>query len=243
MLLGADGNPLRSDGNAPPAQKLPPPPAGTVDDGIASGAPIAPPDRTNTLGTFSMPDDLANFDPTFDPLAVERPAYDLAAASGRPDEAVYGACGPASAAELPEWVAYMKNQMGATRMLGLFTAEDAAARSQSNSPEGYYSEIIAAGGFDSNKVGLIDPRSPGAREAVMQVMRDTAQSRERLCVHCANGHSLTGVVLADWLLTDWIGGDNYEEACDTLRSRLRLAGVERVVYPDTLEYWMQQGHL
>ena len=81
MLLGADGNPLRSDGNAPPAQKLPPPPAGTVDDGIASGAPIAPPDRTNTLGTFSMPDDLANFDPTFDPLAVERPAYDLAAAS------------------------------------------------------------------------------------------------------------------------------------------------------------------
>ena len=47
-----------------------------------------------------MPEDLADFDPSIDPLAVEAPAHDLAAASGRPDEAVWGAIAPATSADL-----------------------------------------------------------------------------------------------------------------------------------------------
>ena len=74
-------------------------------------------------------------------------------------------------------------------------------------------------------------------------MRDTQAAREKLCVHCTDGSSLTGVVMADWLLTDYIGGDNYEEACHALAIRKRLAGVEREVDPAVLESWILDGHL
>ena len=62
-------------------------------------------------------------------------------------------------------------------------------------------------------------------------------------MHCTDGSSLTGVVMADWLLTDYIGGDNYEEACHALAIRKRLAGVERKVDPAVLESWILDGHL
>ena len=44
-------------------------------------------------------------------------------------------------------------------------------------------------------------------------------------------------------LTDYIGGDNYEEACHALAERKRLAGVGRVAEAAQLEMWVTQGHL
>ena len=49
--------------------------------------------------------------------------------------------------------------------------------------------------------------------------------------------------MADWLLTDYIGGDNYLEACDMLRSRKRLSGVGRSADEATLEQWITTGNL
>ena len=78
----------------------------------------------------------------------------------------------------------------------------------------------------------------------MSVMRDAQATRgERLCVHCADGHKLTAIVLADWLLTDYIGGENYEEASAALAARKRLAGVERVADVAALEQWIVEGQL
>ena len=111
MLLGADGLPMKKGAAGAPS---PPPPSsdGSVNVDIAapterkyvlahirlrrarvshSPYPIPPPHRRNVFGSLSLPEDLADFDPTIDPLATEAPAHDLAAASGRPDEAVWGA--------------------------------------------------------------------------------------------------------------------------------------------------------
>ena len=58
---------------------------------------------------------------------------------------------------------------------------------------------------------------------------------------CAEPEEL--LVLADWLLTDYIGGENYLEACHALAMRKRLAGVERRVEDHVLEQWIREGHL
>ena len=98
-------------------------------------------------------------------------------------------------------------------------------------------------GFDADKVGLMDPRVDGARDAAWGVMSAAKAAGEKPCVHCADGNSLTAVVLADWLLTDYIGGDNYVEACDLLKARKRLSGVGREVEAVDLERWVADGHL
>ena len=90
---------------------------------------------------------------------------------------------------------------------------------------------------------LLDPRNPGSRDVVLAIVRDAAASRQNLCIHCADGVALTGVALADWLLTDYIGGDNYLEAVHCLAMRKRLSGVERRVPEEQLEAWITQGHL
>jgi hypothetical protein len=38
-------------------------------------------------------------------------------------------------------------------------------------------------------------------------------------------------------------GENYLEACDALAARKRLAGVERQVPADKLEFWIREGRL
>ena len=112
MLLGADGLPMKKGAAGAPS---PPPPSsdGSVNVDIAAPTErkyvlaqrrlrrarvsLSPcpyttsPSRRNVFGSLSLPEDLADFDPTIDPLATEAPAHDLAAASGRPDEAVWGA--------------------------------------------------------------------------------------------------------------------------------------------------------
>jgi hypothetical protein len=240
LLLGSDGLPMKKSGGAqPPAgaqtpEGVPPPVAVPTDDfSDRPAVAVSKPD--------SMPSDLADFDPTFDPLAAPRPLYDLAAASGRPDEALFGAAAPASSEELGEWAEHMRGA-GVSRVLGLFSAEEAAARAANGTPEGYFSELVSAG-FEASGVGLLDPHAPGAREAVLGMAREAQQSKERLCVHCADGTKHTSVVLADWLMTDYIGGSNTEEAIAALAARKRLAGVERVADAEALERWVEQGHL
>ena len=125
---------------------------------------------------------------------------------------------------------------------GLFSAEEAGARAPNGTPEGYFGALVSAG-FEASGVGLLDPHAPGAREAVLGMAREAAEAKERLCVHCANGHTHTAVILADWLLTDYIGGENYDEAVATLAARKRLAGVERKADVEALARWVEQGHL
>ena len=135
---------------------------------------------------------------------------------------------------------------GMTRVLGLFTAEDAGARSTAGTPEGYFQELVAAGPFEEANVGLIDPRSVGARDAVLNVLRQTQEAREKICIHCADGHKLTAIVLSDWLLTDYIGGGSgeYGGGEDLLAAEWkRLAGVGRFADLEELERWVAEGHL
>ena len=126
MLLGGDGLPMKKTDSSSPFGSG----AGGLlgPDGRPAGAP--PPDSGGDRGAFIMPDDLADFDPTFDPLAAKRPAYDLAAASGRTEEVIWGAVAPESASEVGEWSAHLRER-GVVRLLGLFSTEDAAARAES----------------------------------------------------------------------------------------------------------------
>jgi hypothetical protein len=195
-------------------------------------------------GKFSrseLPSDLLDFDPTYDPLAADRPSYDLAAASGRYEERVWGAIAPKGAAEISEWSAHLQSE-GITRVLGLFTEQQAAARSPDGTATGYMAALVEAG-FDPNCVALLDPRTDGAREVIYGHIRAAADNRENLCVHCADGNRFTAVPMADWLLTDYIGGENYLEACSALEARKRLAGVGRTVDAAMLEAWMTEGRL
>ena len=128
------------------------------------------------------------------------------------------------------------------RVLGLFTEADAAARGPDGTAAGYMGALVESG-FDPNAVFLLDPRNPGARDLVLTMARDAHAKRQKLCIHCVDGTSLTGVAMADWLLTDYIGGNNFLEACDALAARKRLAGVERRVPEEQLEAWVEQGHL
>jgi len=76
---------------------------------------------------------------------------------------------------------------------------------------------------------------------VLAALREAKAARERVCVHCADGTSKTGVVMADWLLSDYIGGDNIVEATDALRARKRLGGVERAVDPEVVASYIVTG--
>ena len=58
-----------------------------------------------------------------------------------------------------------------------------------------------------------------------------------------DGTTLTSVAMADWLLSDYVGGNNAEEACDLRATRKRLAGVERRTAPEQLECWVTNGCL
>jgi hypothetical protein len=221
QLLGPDGLPIGGGGGASSS------PGGLVG---AGGQPVGAPGMMNvegdSEGAFVMPDDLADFDPTYDPLAAPRPKYDLAAASGRHDETVWGAVAPASAAEIGEWVAHVKGVTGAERTIGLFSEAEAAARSHDGTATGYMAALVAAG-FDGAFVSLLDPRQPGSRDVVLAQVRGAGARRERILVHCADGVSLTGVVLADWLLTDYIGGEHRTTTTTTATLASTLAANRR----------------
>ena len=138
-----------------------------------------------------IPDDLAGFDPTFDPLAAPRPKYDFAGASGRSNECVWGATAPEGPYAIQEWVNDMRGA-GVQRVLGLFSEEDAAVRGPDGTAQGYMGALVQAG-LDPNGVSLLDPRSPGSRELVLSFCRDAHAQRQVLCIHCADGETLTSV--------------------------------------------------
>ena len=143
MLLGADGMPMKKAAGAAAAASAQS--GGGAASGLLSSEGTAAPeipsefvtasgrspfdDITKTLASTEIPVDLANFDPTFDPLAVERPTFDLAAASGRPDEAVWGAVAAESAAHLAEWSAHMKEAGISAKPIGERTVSMAATSS------------------------------------------------------------------------------------------------------------------
>ena len=250
QLLGPDGRPI-GGGRSSPGSSATPGRSGLLGvGGAGSGAKSASPKvvvvggggaKPAAAAFGSMPEDLADFDPSFDPLAAARPKYDLAGASGRGDEAVWGAVAPSSADAIAEWTSHMLGK-GIKRVLGLFTEEDAAARSPDGSAAGYMGALVAAG-FEPSGVSLLDPRLPGSRDIVLAMCRDAYAEKVRLCVHCADGTTLTSVAMADWLLSDYVGGNNAEEACDLLATRKRLAGVERRTAPEQLECWVTNGCL
>jgi hypothetical protein len=150
MLLGADGKPMKSGadgGNSGGGGGG----GGLILDGgksefsagLAAGA--APNiaiagekssgDRTGAFSPDELPDDLKDFDPNFDPLAAPRPKYDFCAASGRPNEYVYGATAADSPASLEAWASVVRGA-GVNRLLGLFSSEEASARSSDGTPQG-----------------------------------------------------------------------------------------------------------
>ena len=209
-----------------------------LEGGGAGTTPIIPDDGP---GDGILPADLADFDPTFDPLAAKRPKYDLTACSGRPNEVVYGAVAPASPEAVAEWARHLQDA-GIERLLGLFPAEALARVSPDGKPQGYVAALAAAG-FDASRVGLMDPHTPGARDAALELVRQAVETEERICVHCHDGNEYTAVLLADWVLTDYIGGANCLEACSALAARKRLSGVGRIADADVLERFRDQGHL
>jgi len=90
---------------------------------------------------------------------------------------------------------------------------------------------------------MIDLHSLGARDLVLASIRAAKAAKERVCVHCADGEAMTSIVMADWLLQDYIGGDNYQEASDALAARKRLGGVGRVADVEALEKFVETGSL
>lgn len=61
-----------------------------------------------------------------------------------------------------------------------------------------YDEALERAGFTS--VIRVDLNAPGSRSVVLDALLEAKQARERVCVHCADGTSMTGVVMADWLV-------------------------------------------
>jgi len=185
-----------------------------------------------------------------DPLEKPRPKYDLCAASGKPDEVCVGAIAPESAAALGEWITHMtgggENKPNCpsiklqplARTLALMSDEEAATRSPDGTPAGYDEALRAAGFTDVKRVDL---QAPGSRAVVLDALRAAKAARERTCVHCADGTTLTSVVMCDWLLTDYIGGDNTEEAAHALAIRRRLGGVERLADPEIIAKFIVNG--
>ena len=158
-----------------------------------------------------------------DPLQQPRPEYDLGVPTGRPDEVVWGARAPESAGEMAAWAARLQEK-GIARLLCLLSDDEMAARASDGTADGYVADLAAAG-FDAAKVSRTQLSAPGASAAVLAACEAAKASKEQLCVHCVDGQSDTPIALAHWMLADYLGGENYMEACDMLRGRKRKTGV------------------
>jgi hypothetical protein len=252
QLLGPDGLPFGSSAKTPPPASAP-----KIDLG-PSPAP-APAKKKLLLTGFDGnkqrnddDDDDDDFGdvprsneeiPDFDKnhrLQADRPTWDFAAASGREGEVVWGAVAPRSAAEIVEWSNHMRKSK-VQRVLGIFTEDEAAARSPDGTAFGYMKSLVEAG-FDPELVALVDPTIPDSREVILKAMREAYDAKKLLCVHCVDGEKFTGLVLADWLLTDYIQNENADEAVKIIQERKRVYGVGRLVPEHTLQNWVNNGH-
>ncbi len=159
-----------------------------------------------------------------DPLAVqERPKYGLSAASGRPTELVWGADAP-ELVEMSEWGEHML-AAGFTRVL--YVSDDGMA-------DLHVAALCSSGGFTADAVTSVDMRAENAAEQTMDAMRAAASAGAKIVVH---GGAST-MVLAQWVLRDYIGSENCAEACELLRSRKRFTGVEWAADADALQRFL-----
>ena len=63
-------------------------------------------------------------------------------------------------------------------------------------------------------------------------------------MHCAGGHEHTDVVMAAWLLEDYLGGQaDVSEACDLLTAGKRKTRVTRRPDPTTLAAFMSVDYV
>ena len=146
-----------------------------------------------------------------DPLKAKRPQYGLAPASGRPTEVVFGVDVPA-AAELPAWSEHLRSS-GIERLLYVY---------DEGSADEHVAGLCGEGGFAADAVLAVDVRADGAAERTADAMQAASSARAKIGVHGPSD----SLVLAQWVLTDYIGSDNCLEACDLLNSRKRFSGVE-----------------
>jgi len=172
-----------------------------------------------------------------DPLQAARPKFDLAQASGRPTELIYGARAPAGAHELPEWEECLQSK-NIKRVVALMDDGEAAARSPDGSSAGYLDALA-----NSFQAVRIDLASAGAGSAVRAACASAKQAGEAVCFHCSDGNARTSIALAQWVLEDYIGGDNCLEACDLVESRKRRSGVEWTPDHMALEFLFAQDTL
>ena len=148
-----------------------------------------------------------------DPFQKPRPKFGLAAATGRTTEAVYGADFP-QPNELMEWSEHLRAQ-GIERLLFVHEGE------LNEELSSYVAALSAMAGFAADAVTAVDVLADGAAQRTTEAMQAAVAARSKIAVH---GDPFT-VVLAQWVLTDYIGSENCEEACDILRSRSRSGGV------------------
>ena len=148
-----------------------------------------------------------------DPFQKPRPKFGLAAATGRTTEAVYGADFP-QPNELMEWSEHLRAQ-GIERLLFVHDGE------LNEELSSYVAALSAMAGFAADAVTAVDVLADGAAQRTAEAMQAAVAARSKIAVH---GDPFT-VVLAQWVLTDYIGSENCEEACDILRSRSRSGGV------------------
>eukprot|EP00964_Phaeocystis_antarctica_P065563 scaffold39571_cov70-Phaeocystis_antarctica.AAC.3 len=148
-----------------------------------------------------------------DPFQVERPKFGLAPATGRSTEMVFGADFP-EPNDLMEWAELLRSQ-GVERVLFVHDGE------LSEELSSYVAALSAIAGFAADAVTAVDVLADGAAQRTAEAMQAAATARAKIAVH---GAPFT-LVLAQWVLTDYIGSENCEEACDVLRSRSRSGGV------------------
>ena len=160
-----------------------------------------------------------------DPLKKPRPKFGLAPATGRPTEKVCAADMPTTA-DLPEWAEHLR-ESGVERLL--FVHEGAA--------DDEHVALLMLQGFAADAVTAVDVSAEGAAQQTMAAMQAAATAGTKICVH---GGPFT-LVLAQWVLTDYIGSENCEEACETLRARKRFGGVDWAADPKQVELFLGLG--
>lgn len=166
------------------------------------------------------------------------PRFDLGIASQRPTEVVYGAAASASAEGLDEWCAHMCAE-GMQRALALLPPADVTGRAAD--ADAYVAALSLAGFID---VTVVDPTASGACAAAIGALRAAQTAKEKIVVHCAGGHEHTDVVMAAWLLEDYLGGQaDVSEACDLLTAGKRKTRVTRRPDPTTLAAFMSVDYV
>ena len=167
-------------------------------------------------------------------LGEDKPKFEMGPASSRPDEMIFGAAAADTAAAMQDWCAYMQEK-GVQRWFALLSPFEIMARSPDGTAEGYAAALSAAG---LGPGSVVDASSPEAFEAGLAAANEAKAAREKLLVHCSDGHVATDLMLASWLLRDYIGNDNMLEACDVLTASKRKTRVERNPTPEALGEFM-----